>query len=137
MRKSQGFSMFEIVIVFVIVVVLGVIAIPRYYNVLNRNRMKQVINQLQVTKDRVRRCFMWNKSFVPCRSGKEFIATEKQAKANPMIESITVKKGVIKVVPAPYRRVTTKDYVVFTPSVNGKRELKWKRSGPGLRWFSQ
>lgn len=126
-RKLAGFNYLELVITFVILIALGAIAYPAYQNYKIRAYFNNVVQIAGALKQNVTDCFNDGKKLSSCNGGMHSIPAN-ITKPKSIISSLTVKSGVITVVPLPHEKITANDNYVLTPVVN-KSELVWTTSG--------
>lgn len=128
MKKMDGFSLMELMIVVAIIGILVLLAIPSYQRYTRRAHFAEVIQAAAPYKIGVEECYQMTGELTSCRAGQQGVppALEKGA---GLVDQISVSsQGVIKVVPHAKYGISKKDVYVLTPTIQ-KNILSWKSSG--------
>jgi type IV pilus assembly protein PilA len=129
-KSAQGFNFIELMITVAIVVILGSIAIPSYFNYQRRVYFDGILQNVQPYKEAVTSCYQRSKKLQGCTAGTHKIPPNIiSPKEN--IASLTVKDGVITVVPVKNNDILSEDNYILTPSLSNKT-LIWMPSGGAI-----
>lgn len=80
MKKSQGFTLIEVMIVVAIVAIIAAVAYPSYQDSIRKTNRSDGMNTLTETAQRLERCFTANGSYnnanCPIQDGDEIVSTK-------------------------------------------------------------
>lgn len=130
-KKHTGFSLIELMVVLAIVGILTAIAVPSYHSYIKRARYSGIINAVAPYQLGVGLCYQTTGSLSACKSGTEDIPksiTTADNQDQPLINTLTVSKGIIKVVPKNTQGFTSKDTYILTPTTTD-HNIIWHTSG--------
>ena len=126
MRKQQGFTLIELMIVVAIIGILAAIAIPAYQDYTIRAKVSELINGMAPAKTSVSEYFMSEGSLPSTQAEAGFVTSE-----TDIIQSITWDGSVITgQVKAIGGSTTAGDSVVLSP-LTSAAVIEWNCTLPG------
>lgn len=129
-KSLDGFSMIELLITFIVLVILAAAAIPAYLDYMRRLDYSEILVDLPKFKTTVENCYHESKTFKGCNGGKHHIP-DNVTKPKDAMASIITLDGVITVAPVEKDGLHSTDTYVATPkAVNGA--IEWSSSGGGV-----
>lgn len=129
-NKIPGFTLIELIITSVIVLVLAGIAAPSYINYMRRAHFSEIVQATAPFKAGVNSCFQSTGTLKNCNAGSHHIPAAITVNTGP-IASLAVVNGVITVVPVAQKGIESTDTYTLTPTVV-KGTLNWTSSGGGV-----
>lgn len=126
-RKSQGFTLIELMITIGIIGVLAAIAIPSYQNYTRRAHFSDVVQATTAYKAGVTECYQNHKNLTHCNAGSNNVPPAITSPTGA-IASAEVAAGIITVTPVPQEGIEATDTYVLTPTVVNNT-LTWASSG--------
>jgi type IV pilus assembly protein PilA len=69
MKKQQGFTLIELMIVVAIIGILAAVAIPQYQNYVSKSQVSRVMGEVGALRTAVETCLMDGKSAADCKFG--------------------------------------------------------------------
>lgn len=129
-RRAQGFTLMELLIAIAIVAILAAIAVPTYLHYTTKAYYSEVVQTAERYKIAVSVCIKQHQGkLADCDAGTYGIPPNITA-GTGQISSVTVKDGVISVIPNASNGIAATDTYVLTPTYQAK-EVSWKASGGG------
>lgn len=129
-RRMSGFSLMELLIAIVIISIISSVAIPSYLNYTRKAHYSEIVKSTAVYKISVVECFHEIGQLLGCNGGIHGIAND-IVEAVGAIANLSVKDGVISVVPVEKNGIKTTDTYVLKPEIkNGM--IVWQSSGGGV-----
>jgi type IV pilus assembly protein PilA len=129
-RKSQGFTLIELMITIGIIGILAAIAIPSYTNYTRRASYSEVVQATAAFKLGVTECFQNLGALTSCNAGANHVPAAIAA-ATGAVASAGVTSGVVTITPVAQNGILATDTYVLTPTAtNGV--LVWASSGGGV-----
>lgn len=142
MKKQQGFTLIELMIVVAIIGILAAVALPAYQDYTKRARYTEVVNMTNAVKTAVELCAQdaggvlttcdGDGGDAAAAAGEEqgIVTAAFGAVSNDAVTSITVVDGLITVTPTAANGIVATDTFVLTPTVtNG--QINWTNNGSG------
>ena len=126
----SGFSIMELMITIMIIVVLGAIAIPAYINYTRRAYYSEIITAIAPWKLATTKCFKTFGTLKKCNGGSNDI-TKNLTTATNHIAKLSVNAGVITVTPIATQGILTSDTYILTPAIVNNA-LVWTASGSSV-----
>jgi type IV pilus assembly protein PilA len=126
-RAQSGFTLTELIITIVVLIVLASVAIPSFLHYTRRAYYKEIILLTEPFKTGVAQCYQKTADLRVCDGGSHGIpiniATPKGA-----VAMLTVTNGIITAIPVAARGVTTADTYILKPTIVNNN-IVWKVSG--------
>ncbi len=124
MKKQGGFTLIELMIVVAIIGILAAIAVPQYQQYTKKARFTEVTQSTQTRKVEVEVCVQKTADVTQCDGGKNDISADVASGFSNIVDSISVKAGVITVTPKAANGIAATDTLVLAPDVTADR-IKW------------
>lgn len=129
-RKSQGFTLIELMITIGILGILAAVAIPSYQNYTRRAYFSEIVSATTPYKLAVSECYQNLGTVTGCNAGSNTIPAAVTAPQGA-VASLAVADGVITVTPVAQHGIAATDTYVLTPTASGTA-LIWASSGGGV-----
>lgn len=133
MKKfTSGFSLMELLIAIAIIAILAAVAVPTYIHYTRKGYYADIVKQAQSLKTSVEACIQANSGTkTGCDGGTNNIPPNvASGTGQGQVHSITVKNGVIKVIPRATNGISATDTYILTPKYSEK-SITWTVSGGG------
>jgi type IV pilus assembly protein PilA len=127
--RNCGFTLLELLIAIVIVGIISAIAIPSYLNYTRKAYYTEIVKATAPFKIGVVECFHTTGQFIGCNEGMDGIPNK--IVNTGAIGILSVKDGVISVVPNEQNGIKKEDTYILTPDIK-QGMLIWQSSGGGI-----
>ena len=124
MKKQQGFTLIELMIVVAIIGILAAIAIPAYSNYTKKAKFSELVSFGAGFKTAVEVCYAETGDLTLCDNGSGGVPGAPTA--TPILASLAVANGVIT---ATGTAVIDSVTYVLTPTAAATGELSWATTG--------
>lgn len=132
MKRMDGFSALEVIIVLSVLIIFGAAAIPAYYDYERRIYFNNVIQITAPYKTAVEACYKKTKNFSNCSGGQNAIPANLSKTEN--FENLQTTKGAIVVTPLVIYGILKTDQYILTPSVEPKtKNVVWVNGGDATK----
>ncbi|MDR3477087.1 MAG: hypothetical protein P4M14_03560 [Gammaproteobacteria bacterium] len=127
----RGFSIIELFLTLIVIIVLAAMAVPAYFNFKHRAYYSDIVKATAPFQEAVATCYQNLKTLTGCNGGTNHIPANIE-KAKAPILSLTVHDGVISVVPVASHQTLVTDNFIFTPKIVNKA-IVWDASGDAVK----
>lgn len=131
MDNVKGFTLLEMMIVIAIIGVLISIALPSYKYYIQKAHFSEIIQAAAPFKIGVEECYQITSQLSDCQSGRNGIPGDIN-NGPGLINSITVKSGIIKASPKVMFGFQGSDTLILTPEIK-HNILTWKKTGGAVK----
>lgn len=131
MKKQQGFTLIELMIVVAIIAILAAIALPQYQNYVSRTRTAAAAAELSGYRTAISSCISEQQNLADCDAGSNGIPPITTA-AFPLTKNVTafssITDGVITATTGGTNNAGTRLTYVLTPTMQDGA-ITWTNSG--------
>lgn len=128
MKRNQGFTLIELMIVVAIIGILAAVALPAYQTYTAKSKFSEIVNSTAAIKTAVELCALDKAGVDDCTDGATgpgYSITALTAYGN--VDSVTTTGGVITATAIEGNGLAGETYILTAEFVDG--QTKWEKSG--------
>lgn len=131
-RKTKGYTLVELMITFVMIGILGAVAIPSYQDYLRKAQYQELLQMAAPVKTSVDICYQITGDLNNCSGGQNGVPTNLINNSDTFARYIFTIRGIIYVFPNNENGFTLiGDYYILVPNI-ANNTLVWNFTGPGV-----
>jgi len=130
-HNIKGFTLLEMMIVIAIIGILISIVLPSYQRYTQRARFSEITQAIAPYKIGVEECYQITDDLKNCQTGQGGMP-DAIGQGLGLVNTLTVKSGIIMVIPKKKSGILASDTLILTPSIQNNT-IHWKQSGGAVQ----
>ncbi|AMP02389.1 prepilin-type N-terminal cleavage/methylation domain protein [Collimonas arenae] len=129
---KQGYTLIELMLIVAIIGILAAVTIPAYQVHVKKEKFAQVVAAGSTARAAVEACAQQLKTVAGCNGGSNGVPADVTGNAGNYVASVSIKDGVVTVVPQEKDGILASDTYVATPTMHGAdNPLQWSTADSG------